>query len=332
MEDTVAAVETLQQIEQSQFSGKEFPLTSMSDAISNRGRSSSLSDLETSPVEDPNVAVKSQAQMEADSEAETEKVDNSPEKVAKLANITVTSINTVPEDNRLVEATVIAQHDDPAMSDSEISSRSASPTDPMSAGFAESLATSLERQASPKKRKRENDEEEEDRRLRQRTGSLHSLLSEDVEKPDEDQSEETVDQDEDDVERNDAQRQPANIRVKKTKVIENKAIKKSKRLNPPENGMNEEEDMDSAEAIAEASHLSSDEDDLGEAEDDPEAVARSEAEGMILHDLAFNFANIVLLLAEKHAAARSSLVELEKQFAALRDKYVYDYKVLASTS
>ncbi|KAL9621800.1 MAG: hypothetical protein Q9160_003773 [Pyrenula sp. 1 TL-2023] len=308
MEDTVAAVETLQQIEPNQFPVKEFPITSISDAISNRGRSSSLSDLETSPVEDPSLSVKQQPQMDTDSEAETEKVDNSPEKIAKLANITVTTMNTVPEDNRLVEATVVAQNDDPAMSDSEISSRSASPTDPMSAGFAESLATSLERQASPKKRKRESDEEEEDRRLRQRTGSLHSSLSEDVEKPDEDQSEEILDQDEDDVEKNDAQGQPTNTRAKKIKVLETKAIKKSKRLNPPETGINEEEDIDSAEALAEASHLSSDEDDLGEAEDDPEAVARSEAE------------------AEKHAAARTSLVELEKQFAVLRDK-LYDERI-----
>lgn len=321
MEQLIAEVETVQKTEPTKIPTTEFEIVNTNDTISNRGRSSSLSDLDTSPVEDPTLTTKPQFQTDVDSEADTEKIDNSPDKAAKRTSEMITSkINDI-KDSQLVEATVIEQTGDAALSDSEISTRSASPTDPMSAGFAESLATSLERQSSPKKRKRESDDEDQDRRLRQRTASTRSSLSQELEKPGEFQSE-TVDHDEPEVEKADPERQQTSTRTKKAKAVEVKAIKKSKRLNPQENQSNDEDENDSAEALAETSHLSSDEDDSGEVEDDPETAARNEHEGAISTALALLPANIVPIVAEKHNAARTSLVELEKQFAVLRDKFV----------
>lgn len=309
-------------MEPTQIPTTEFGIISTNDTMSNRGRSSSLSDLDTSPVEDPTLIAKSQTQLDMDSEAETEKVDDSPEKAAKLTNITINSTSETLRDPGSAQAIVAEPTADAASSDSEISSRSASPTDPLSAGFAESLATSLERQASPRKRKRESDDEVQDRRLRQRTGSTHSSSSQELEKTDEDPLEENLDQDERDGEKVDAERNQINVRAKKAKIVEARATKKSRRLNPPENQSNEEDENGSTELLAEASHLSSEGEEVGEAEEDPEVAARNEAEGMLIVLDILVPADFAFFTAEKHIAARASLAELEKQFAVLRDKYV----------
>ncbi|KAL9111332.1 MAG: hypothetical protein Q9227_004209 [Pyrenula ochraceoflavens] len=281
------------------------------DAMSDNGRSSSLSDIGASESEEgPLLPEPTQAQTDQDSEAETERVEISPQKPQNRSSVAVSLARVEPGVDTLVEKTGPSQVEGNLLSGSDISSRSPSPTDPMSAGFEEALMGSPDQQNSPRKRKREIDDEDHHRRMRQRTRSTKSTSShtseneaEDIKKSLEDADDEQVGAEKED---DNSQSLPG---MQQGKIVEQRNLKKSKRLNNLESHSGDELE-ETTEGQEEVEHASDEDEETGEAEEDVEAAAKSEED------------------AANQIAAMESLRDLEKQFAVLRDK-LYDERISA---
>ena len=276
-------MEALQTVAEIEAPTNERSILPTPDAMLENRRSSSLSDIGASdPEEEPPPTVQQHGTLDHDSEAETERVEDSPEKLQKYSTIAVSLTEVEPEQHKHVETLAPSQVENDLLSDSEISSRSPSPTDPMSAGFEEALMGSPHRHGSPKKRKRDSDDEEPDRRLRQRTGSVKttSTHTSENEEDDAERLEEHVEGEMMDLGKQDDDAQAAIPTSQKGKAAEKRILKKSKRLNPQEEQSGDEEGgEDGIDAVDEGDHDSDEEDDVGDVEEDAEAAAKSEEDG-----------------------------------------------------
>jgi Sds3-like len=286
-------------------------------------RSSSLSELEDEePVNLDSEGAGQTPGIEADSEAETERLDESPDKIShkkvfgatpsKLAQ--ATHVDQRPE----IEALTDSDISSPISLDDESDNLSDAPAD------EEEVGETLYENRLPGKRKREEDEpdeEEQDRARRRRTGSIASedAKSDRESDPEELRSQQSrdgtaepdgeVDGAEDEVEGEDddneetEQQAVSNEELKKMKApVRGRTTRRRGKEDP---GIEDEQE---AEDEVEAGDESGEEDDVEV--DDAEAVAKSEEE------------------QAKRMAAMDALSALERHFAALRDR-LYDERISA---
>jgi hypothetical protein len=314
-------------------------------------RSSSLSDLDEGldPETVSGSGRKKIAVTDGDSEAETERLETSPNKAAKEEQVMVEFAplgQTLPESSDVISA-IHRQLETERFSDSAISSPGSSNEELLSDAGSDHIAGVRNRaldgprtsQASAgQKRKRTShdngsdiDGEQDARSRRKRTGSIKSEAERDPSTSDDDASSNTdlsragsqepmdVNGDLDDDVMVDASDETilvgADHGLAEGKVGKTTASKARKSLQDPDEGIVGQEEEDQGEGPEE-----SDEEDLVEADEveDAEAIARSEEERKeMTFFLEFRTDTSV---EAKRSAAMEALLDLEKRFATLRDR------------
>ena len=322
---------------------------------SDDARSSSLSDLDEGLAHDTISATAKRkiAVTDGDSEAETERLEISPNKAAKEEQVSLDFAPlhpSLPETSEIISA--IHQLETERYSDSAISSPGTSDEELMSDGASEHVANVRRRafdaagtsQASAgQKRKRASQEhesdidEQEDRARRKRTGSIRSDAEREVSTSDDEGSSSSnlsragsqgpmdANGDPDDDAMVNANEEDILPRIDETgdvvaestigKIATSKA-RKSLHEDPDEGtvGPEDEDQIDGPEESDE---------DLVEADEaeDAEALARSEEERKELY-LHHRVQQLTPRVDAKRTAAMEALLDLEKRFATLRDRYV----------
>ena len=286
-------------------------------------RSSSLSELEDEGPENMDSEAAGQMSgVEADSEAETERLEESPDKAShkKAFGITPSKlaqsahVDERPEIESLTDSDTDGELLTPLPSDDESENSDEAP------GDEEEATTNQYEHRSPAKRKREDneqDEEEQERARRRRTGSASSedaksdeseaddvrsqpsregtaepereidVPEEDAEDDDEDQEDE--DQKDDSNEESKEKKSPVRVRTTRSRQKEEPEVEDDR----------EAEDEPEVDEESEEAEV-----------DDAEAAAKSEEE------------------QAKRMAAMEALTALERHFAALRDR-LYDERIAA---
>jgi hypothetical protein len=310
-----------------------------SDMIDDDDRSSSLSDIEDE-AESPNEETPLQMDppTEADSEAETERIDSTPNKMGGSKKMVLNTKSFEPSPSKLAQA-VEPESGDEDDSDSAISSPLASTRDSVNGDIADGEEemneevddTIMQQQTTNgKKRKRsllDGDEladSAKGRSRRQRTGSVQSdtsitqAVSEDgilssregTLEPAEAKAD-VLNGDEVNEDRAETEQETAGA----TKDVKGKSVEGRRRAlrgkNADEIAQNDPEDADpqDTEAVGSDAEEAPDNEDV----DDAEAAAKSEEE------------------LAKRMAAMEALTNLEKHFAALRDR-LYDERTASINS
>jgi hypothetical protein len=311
-----------------------------SDMIDDDDRSSSLSDIEDE-AESPNdeTLLQMDPPTEADSEAETERIDNTPNKMGRSKKMVLNTNPFEPSPSKLAQA-VEPESGDEDDSDSAISSPLASTRDSVNGDIADGEEemneevddTIMQQQTiNGKKRKRsllDGDEladSAKGRSRRQRTGSVQSDTSIAQEAVSEDGSlssregtlepteakADVLNGDEVNEDRAETEQEPAGA----TKDVKGQSVEDRRRAirgkTADEDAQNDPEDADpqDAEAVGSDAEEAPDNEDV----DDAEAAAKSEEE------------------LAKRMAAMEALTSLEKHFAALRDR-LYDERTASINS
>ncbi|KAL4802908.1 Sds3-like-domain-containing protein [Aspergillus unguis] len=292
------------------------------DSLLDDGRSSSLSEiddvLENMPSDYESPKPEKLA-PENDSEAETERIEDSPNNYRTRTNIVLSANNYGPSPSKLVHSTTyddVEEDEDNPVDDSPSKTRSKNGRAVESVEDAQELEDSPLSESAGKKRKRpeSGDEliselDEDDLPPHKRRGSVKSDLSDPPPDmaftPEPEPMEETskVVQDDnlaDDIPESDLQLAPA----------KGKRAKKGKRRGRKTRDADEDVDSGNAETGAEVDDTPADDDgaDRPDDADDGEATAKLEEE------------------SAKRTSAMDSLAILEREFATLRDK-IYDERI-----
>jgi hypothetical protein len=314
-------------------------------------RSSSLSDLDEGldPETVPGPVRKKMAVTDGDSEAETERLETSPNKAGKEEQVMVEFAplgQTLPESSDVISA-IHRQLETERFSDSVISSPESSNEELLSDADSDHIAGARNRaldgprtsQASAgQKRKRTShdngsdiDGEQDARSRRKRTGSIRSEAERDPSTSDDDASSNTDlsragsqepmdvngDPDDDAAVSDEIVLAGTDDRPAESKIGKTTASKTRKSLQEdPDEGIVGQEEEDQGEGPEE-----SDEEDLVEADEveDAEAIARSEEERKEV-TFFLEVSKLTRSVEAKRSAAMEALLDLEKRFATLRDR------------
>jgi hypothetical protein len=309
-----------------------------SDMIDDDDRSSSLSDIGDEEGESPGeeIPIQIDPPTEADSEAETERIDSTPNKLGGSKKMILNTKSFEPSPSKLALATgpESGEEDD---SDSAISSPLASTRDSMSGDVIDGdeenieelgVTTTQKRIVNGKKRKRsliDGDDladATQGRLRRQRTGSVQSeasirnnAISEDGSlssregtiEPTEANTEAVVNPERNEEDADTEQEPVAAVKDTKAKAVAGRRrALRGKTIDIEAPAVAEDTEQQDAESAAEEGAENED-------VDDAEAAAKSEEE-----------------LAKK-VAAMEALTSLEKHFAALRDR-LYDERIASINS
>lgn len=293
--------------------------------------SSSLSEIDVSEHEpsDYEAPKAEKAPLENDSEAETERLEESPNNLRPKRDIVVSASGVGPSPSKLAQSTT---YDD--VEDDEEPTADDSPSKPRSKnnGIPEAVEEALEAEDSTlsesggNKRKRLGSGDEvvtelgEEEPIKKRRGSVKSDLSE----PPAEGTPLSPETTEEPPKANQDHTPAEDIPASDVPVVpaKTKKGKKSKRRTRKGRDADEETEVGgAAEAEAGDEHAQDDEAaEHGEEPDDAEAAAKHEEECKCDLSAAVSSVSNLCCAATKKMSAMESLSELEKEFATLRDK------------
>lgn len=303
------------------------------DDIMDEGRSSSLSELEDATDDVDMVSANSviSKQLEADSEAETERLANTPHKPQKHTDTELGRMPFVASPSKLVNATFPAEEEgqsdsavsSPGPSDDEIDSETRSIHSAVSKNEEDRIIPSGE--SSHLKRKHSDvedesgteDEQEEARRQRRRTESVVSEIDDQSEMGSREPTVEPMRGPADEIEeassvhRNGAKALPTKSKTKKGKG------KGRETLN---NIIEEDEELRDGHTETNGTHpVSEDEEQAAPDDEDADAMAKNEEERKLTPP---SIGSELTRVVARKAAAIEALANVEKRFAIYRDRFV----------
>lgn len=311
----------------------------LDDPLMDDGRSSSLSEIDDVSDNEPSDfgdSPKPERQLENDSEAETERIEDSPHHIRKL-DIVLSAGSAGPSPSKLHQSTTLADVDDeePVADDSPSKPRRSSHNNGLTEENTELEDVELPDSIGKKRKRVELGDEtgtemgEEEEPLKKRRSSIKSDLSDPID-DDEPLSPEPIDEpleapiavNDDEMPADEAPESELPAAPSKGKKGKNGKRKGRKAVDA-----DEETGGGGVEAITEDvadDNLEEDEEPAERVDepDDAEAAARVEEECKFRPwHLPSGTMLTPLSLAAKKMAAMESLATLEKEFATLRDKY-----------
>lgn len=273
--------------------------------------------------------------MENDSEAETERLEESPNNIRLKRDIVVSASGVGPSPSKLAQSTTYddveeeeedEEEEGPAVDDSPSKPRSKSNGIPEVAEETPAAEESTVSDSAGKKRKRLGSVDDtgtdlgEDEPLKKRRGSVKSELSE----PPADASPLSPEPAEESLQANQDLTPAEEIPEPDLPAVpvKTKKGKKGKRKTRRTRDVDEETEVGGNEGEGADENAAEDEDTAGRGDelDDAETTAKHEEECEFERNSATLRTSNIFLLAVKKMSAFDSLAELENEFASLRDK------------